>query len=478
VTPWKILVVDDSQEVRILTRLSLEDFIHDGRTLELFEASSADEAKAFLTQHDDIAVILLDMVMETDHAGLDLVKWIRTVQRNNLVRLLVRTGQAGLYPAAKILEDYQVNDYWEKAELTVSRLRTSLITSLRGYADLLSLHRRTVQLRQWADGFPDLLGVRDWNSLLRLVMVRLGALFPQTQVSAFLCRNDGSHWPVISGMGGYPTGAADVLGHLDEAKASVLLDAWDRKTLAESARAQALYFEVASGEGHLFFVDLPEEWSDYDRNVTRLVLQNFRAAVENRALINDLELHRTELATSLRQQEDVTKQWHHRFQGSLQSILSFIEIESRDRTGVTGRTPLAGAQRRLHFLTLLHSQAQTEKRLSVLDFQPILMALVAPDRGTLEYWGVPLELTLAQVLPLGLAAVEMIDLVRAARYRSRGPGPTQVILADNPRHLAVGRPGASWWTEAPPLEWELVVTLATQLGGIASVEEGFLKISF
>lgn len=478
VQPWKVLVVDDADEVLTLTRLSLAGFTHDGRGLELLEAASADEARRLLTAHDDIAVVLLDVVMESDHAGLDLVKWIRRERHNPLVRLLVRTGQAGLYPASTVLAEYEINDYWEKTELSVSRLRTSLTTSLRGYADLLSMHRRTQQLRQWADRFPDLLGVRDWNSLLRLVMLRLRELFPETVLSAFLCRNDGSHWPLISGTGAYPSGAPDVVAHLDEGRAAVLLDAWDRKSLAESVAAQALYFETASGDGHLFVLDLPSEWGDYERNVTRLVLQNFRAAVENRALINDLERHRSELAGLLSRQEDVTLELHHRFQSSLQVILSFTDIESRDRSGVTGRTPLAGAQRRLRALTLVHTLAQAEHRLSGVDLQPLLRSLAHDEHEPTEYWGVPVELELDKAVRLALAAVEMIDLVRASARGLQVPNAVQVVLSDSPRCLSVGRPGTHLELVPPPLEWQLVTTLATQLGGSAVLEDGFFRLKF
>lgn len=487
--PWKVLIVDDAEEVRTMTRLALDGFLYQKRGLTLLEASSADDARQLLTIHGDVAVAILDVVMETDHAGLDLVRWIRKERHNGLIRLLVRTGQAGLYPAASVIAEYEINDYWEKTELTFSRLQTSLTTSLRSYDDLLSMHRRTLQLRQWSDRFPDLLGVRDWNSLLRLVMLRLRELFPETILSAFLCRNDGPRWPLISGSGSYPVqGAPDVIPHLDEAGAALLLDAWDRKTLSESAQAQALYFEVSSGEGHLFYMELPESWEDYERNVTRLVLQNFRAALENRTLINDLEHHRTELAALLRRQEDVTRDLHHRFQTSLQVVLSFIEIESRDRSGVSGRSPLAGAQRRLHILALLHALLHSEERLSGLDFQPFLQALVDHDRthktrpseSGIEYWGVPVELEVEKAVPLALAAVEMIDLVQAPRYRSEGSGPVQVVLTDNPRQLSVGRQGATLGVhnEPVPLEWELIGTLAAQLGGAASVDGGFLRFSF
>lgn len=487
-SPWKILVVDDSLSVRTMTRLSLDGFTYHGRGLELLEAASAAEAQALLTAHRDVAVAIIDVVMETDHAGLDLVRWIRTDRQNLLIRLVIRTGQAGLHPASAVLADYEINDYWEKTELTFSRLHTSLTTSLRGYEDLLVMDRRTLQLRQWADRFPDLLGMKDWSSLLRRVMAGLGELFPDTILGAFLCRNDGKRWPLISGTGGYPaTGDSDVLSHLDEARASVLLEAWDRRGVAESQAAQALYFEVSSGEGHLFFLDLPPTWGDYERNVTRLVFQNLRATLENRTLIDDLERHRADLATLLRRQEDVTKELHHRFQSSLQVILSFIEIESRDRTGISGRTPLAGAERRLHVLALLHSQLYHCQRLSGLDFQSFLQAFVdqervnrsRPSEPGIEYWGVPVEVEVDQAVPLALAVVEMVDLVRAPRWRAESRGVVQVVLADGPRRVTVGLQGATLTSlDALPLEWELLTTLASQIGGSVGVEAGVLRLVF
>lgn len=485
---WKILVVDDAPEVRTVTRLALDGYRFRDRGLVLLEAASAAQAKALLADHDDVAVAIIDVVMETEHAGLDLVRWIRQDRRDDLMRLIIRTGQAGQFPPASVLADYEINDYWEKTELTVPRLLTSLTTSLRGYEGLLKIHRRTLQLRQWADRFPDLLTVRDWNSLLRLVMLRLRELFPETVLSAFLSRNDGARWPLLSGTGEYPPGAPDVLEHLDEARAGVLLDAWDRKAFSIGPGSMALYFDVSSGEGHLLFLDLPPGWGDYERHVAQLVLQNFRAALENRVLINDLERHRADLASLLREQEDVTRELHHRFQSSLQVVLSFLDIESRDKTGISGRGALVGVERRLHVLSLLHSVHHNSRRLAGVDFQTFLQALVASESGRrgrpsqppVEYWGVPVVLEGAEAAALALAAVEMIDLVLAPRFRGQGDASVQVVLSDNPRQLSVGRPGAVFPNPPgpAPLEWELVTRLAEQVGGRVYIEGESLKLSF
>lgn len=90
---WKILIVDDELDVHKVTRLVLSGFEFGGRTLELYSAYSAAEARELLGAHPDMAVILLDVVMEDDDAGLKLVRHIRKEQHNNAVRIILRTGQ-------------------------------------------------------------------------------------------------------------------------------------------------------------------------------------------------------------------------------------------------------------------------------------------------------------------------------------------------------------------------------------------------
>lgn len=133
---WKILVVDDEPDVRTLTRISLRDFRFANRTLEIIEASSAAEAKLMLVQHPDIAVALIDVVMESPDAGLKLVEYIRIDQGNMLVRLVIRTGQPGIAPERYVIDHYDIDDYKDKTELTASRLYTTLRSAIKAYRDL------------------------------------------------------------------------------------------------------------------------------------------------------------------------------------------------------------------------------------------------------------------------------------------------------------------------------------------------------
>lgn len=133
VRPWRVLVVDDDSEVHAATRLALLDFSFEGRPLELLEAGSGEEARQLWLRERDIALVLLDVVMETDHAGLDFVRFLRDAQGDERVRIVLRTGHPGEIPAQNIIQQYQIDDYRTKTELTFQRLTLVISTALRTY---------------------------------------------------------------------------------------------------------------------------------------------------------------------------------------------------------------------------------------------------------------------------------------------------------------------------------------------------------
>ncbi|MGM0501448.1 MAG: PP2C family protein-serine/threonine phosphatase [Bacillota bacterium] len=141
--PWKVLVVDDQEEVHQITELVFKDFVFQQREIEFLRAHSAAEAKEILNEYSDIAIVLLDVVMEKKDSGLQLVKYIREELENELIRIILRTGQPGQAPEKEIIRDYDINDYKEKTELTSKKLYTTIITSLRSYLSLKELKQTT-----------------------------------------------------------------------------------------------------------------------------------------------------------------------------------------------------------------------------------------------------------------------------------------------------------------------------------------------
>ncbi|MGN7610826.1 response regulator [Magnetococcales bacterium HHB-1] len=130
---WKILIVDDDKEVHDITKLALKGVVFQNRTLHFLHAYSAKEAREIFAQHNDIALILLDVVMEEDNAGLSFVQTVRQEFDNSIVRIVLRTGQPGHAPERRIILEYDINDYKTKTELTDLKLFTTVIAALRSY---------------------------------------------------------------------------------------------------------------------------------------------------------------------------------------------------------------------------------------------------------------------------------------------------------------------------------------------------------
>ena len=127
--PWRILIVDDDAEVHAVTRLSLRRFTFEGRPVELISAYSAAEARDILAVSREVALILLDVVMETEDAGLRFVRHVRQTLGNRATRIILRTGQPGSAPEQEVIVDFDINDYRAKTELTHERLTVCTITA-------------------------------------------------------------------------------------------------------------------------------------------------------------------------------------------------------------------------------------------------------------------------------------------------------------------------------------------------------------
>lgn len=156
VRPWKILIVDDDADVHSMTRLALRGVRYRNRPLELLSAHSGSEGFAMLAEHPDTAIVLLDVVMESDDAGLRLADRIRHELMNSLVRIVLRTGQPGQAPEEKVIIDYDINDYKAKTDLTSRKLFVLIVATLRTYESLQVIDLSRQGLRRILKGTANL----------------------------------------------------------------------------------------------------------------------------------------------------------------------------------------------------------------------------------------------------------------------------------------------------------------------------------
>lgn len=145
---WKILVVDDEEDVHSVTRMTLRGFLIDGRPLEIISAYSKAEAIVVLNKVPDIVLGIIDVVMESENAGLELVEFIRNDIKNQKIRLTLRTGQPGQAPEAEVIAEYDINDYKNKTELTSQKLRTLCYSAIRSYKDIDTIEKSRAGIRK------------------------------------------------------------------------------------------------------------------------------------------------------------------------------------------------------------------------------------------------------------------------------------------------------------------------------------------
>lgn len=158
---WKLLVVDDEPDVISVSQLSLKGFTFAGRPLEILTATSAYAAREQLAKHNDIAVALIDVVMETDDAGLKLVEYIRNELGNTMMRIVIRTGQPGVAPERFVIDHYDIDDYKDKTELTATRLYTTVRTAIKSYRDLKTIDLNRIGLSHVLAAAPDIYRLAD-----------------------------------------------------------------------------------------------------------------------------------------------------------------------------------------------------------------------------------------------------------------------------------------------------------------------------
>jgi len=139
--PWKVLIVDDDHGIHDITKLALKNLIVKDRPIDFTSVYSAKDARELLERDNSFAVVIMDVVMETVHAGLDLTEYVRRKLLNPYIRIIIRTGQSGQAPEKYVIDNYDINDYKNKTELDADKLYASVKLAVIDYSNLLDSNK-------------------------------------------------------------------------------------------------------------------------------------------------------------------------------------------------------------------------------------------------------------------------------------------------------------------------------------------------
>lgn len=286
--PWKIMVIDDDDGVHSSTRFALERVQVDGRPIEIIDVYSADEARRLLVEHPDVALALVDVVMESDHAGLDFVQWVREVQKNHAIRLVLRTGQPGQAPERHVVVNYDIDDYKTKSELTAQKLFTLLHAALRSYRHIRALERNLHGLELIINASVDLCHADSVAAFSRGVLEQVTALLNLGSESV-LCRTQGvaactkkDSLAIVAATGEYlPLLGADPYQVLPDDVQALLDEALAARCTVFRDRRSVSFAEGRDGSVALLYFQASRPISPGEKPLIELFARNIGAAFCN-----------------------------------------------------------------------------------------------------------------------------------------------------------------------------------------------------
>jgi signal transduction histidine kinase/DNA-binding NarL/FixJ family response regulator len=291
--PWKVAIIDDDPAVHEGTRFALYDYSLNGSGIELLSAHSAEEGRALLRGHPDVAVILLDVVMESDTAGLELVGFIRNELKNETVRIILRTGQPGQAPERRVIVDFDINDYKAKTELTADKLFTTLTAALRGHQQLQRMEEMRRGLEIIIDATPTLFDFKSMQRLAEGVLTQIASLLVVDCAGILVVRDVDAAtqiFSVLAGSGCYRnyTGCSEVKLLAPELKDAIQRAFEQRKTEFLPTRS-VLYIGTQSGSEVVVLLETGCELSDTHRALVEIFCSRLAVAFDNVALYAQLE---------------------------------------------------------------------------------------------------------------------------------------------------------------------------------------------
>ncbi|NVK39104.1 MAG: DUF3369 domain-containing protein [Gammaproteobacteria bacterium] len=206
---WRILIVDDEEQVHKVTSLVLGNCQFDQASIEIVHAYSMAQAKTILNEEAPFALALVDVVMETDDAGLQLVQYIRDDLKDKNIRLVLRTGQPGQAPEETVIEKYDINDYKNKTELTSTKLRTLLFSALRSYRDIRTIAANRQGLYNLIEATSKIVDTHKLPVFASAVLEEIGTLLnleadaicTHTPVDALAAKSQQQHYAILAATG-------------------------------------------------------------------------------------------------------------------------------------------------------------------------------------------------------------------------------------------------------------------------------------
>ena len=290
---WRVMIIDDDEDVHSTTTFALGNLEMQHRPLEFVHAYSAGQARELLKHESDIAVILLDVVMEQDDAGLHLVRYIRETLKMSDVRIILRTGQPGYAPEIDAIRDFDINDYKTKSELTRIKLFTTVTAAIRSYEQIRAISSSRRGLDRIVHASTQLMALHGVQNFSAGVLAQVADLL-HIRADGVLCTQEvndkGKRTLLVCAHTGCFSGlASGALCGVDNPRIAGAIEhalAQRRNTYAHDYAT--LYFAGKSSRDAAAYLLLPRPLSAIEEGLLEVFCSNVAVGLDNVELVSHL----------------------------------------------------------------------------------------------------------------------------------------------------------------------------------------------
>ncbi|HEY8606782.1 MAG TPA: EAL domain-containing protein [Noviherbaspirillum sp.] len=286
---WRVLIIDDDADVHAATTFALRGVEMQNRPLFFLHAYSAQEARELLVRERDIAVILLDVVMEQDDAGLRLVRHIREDLGLSEARIILRTGQPGYAPELDAIRDLDINDYKTKSELTRVKLYTTLTAAIRSYEQIRAITASRRGLDRIVQASTELMALHGLDNFAAGVLSQVARLL-DCEANGVLCMQEADAPPeVVAAVGELAELATFGLARDAAGSISALLArALDERRSLYRERAAVLYFGGDASRRFAAYLDTRAPLPEIEQRLLDVFCRNIAVGLDNVLLVTRL----------------------------------------------------------------------------------------------------------------------------------------------------------------------------------------------
>ncbi len=293
---YKVVIADDEEEVHKMTKLVLRGFEMEGVKLQFFDTYSGRETIDFLEKNKNVAIVLLDIVMEEDDSGLQVIRYLRETLKNNLTRVVVRTGQPGKAPEEKIVVEYEVDDYKSKTELTVQKLYSTMHLCLRAHRNIRELSHSKDNLFRVINASQEMFKYHSFSDFMSGMLQQIISLYDldegldsggslRSAIDSFAAIQMGDTIKVLAATGKYESAIQKPLS--PEICSPELLELL--ATVSNGPDAEAIFrqrdilliFKRSADQLISNYVVLETDLNPENIDIIKLFLDNFSLAIDN-----------------------------------------------------------------------------------------------------------------------------------------------------------------------------------------------------